>query len=105
MVTVYPTKHSDALEGTWYQLQCDVINVAPVQNLTVRWYRDNDYIRTDTFPNKTKRLVSESSTLTVNLTRGDNGVQFRCEAQLDFGPDGPLLPVVSDNRTVSVHCE
>ncbi|XP_037648953.1 hemicentin-1-like [Sebastes umbrosus] len=103
MVTVYPTKYSDALEGTWYQLQCDVINVAPVQNLTVKWYRDNLYIRTDTFPKKTKRLVSESSTLTVNLTRGDHGVQFRCEAQLDFGPDGPLLPVVSDNRTVSVH--
>ncbi|XP_074512460.1 vascular cell adhesion protein 1-like [Sebastes fasciatus] len=103
MVTVYPTKYADALEGTWYQLQCDVINVAPVQNLTVKWYRDNDYIRTDTFTKKTKRLVSESSTLTVNLTRGDNGVQFRCEAQLDFGPDGPLLPVVSDNHTVSVH--
>ena len=22
-----------------YQLQCDIVNVAPVQNLTVRWYQ------------------------------------------------------------------
>jgi hypothetical protein len=28
-----------------YQLQCDIVNVAPVQNLTVRWYQGDDLLK------------------------------------------------------------
>ncbi|XP_068575156.1 intercellular adhesion molecule 5 [Cebidichthys violaceus] len=103
-VIMFPTKYEAAVEGRPYELQCDVIDVAPVQHLTVRWYRGNDTIRTDYFtqPNKTKRLVSESFTLAANFSRGENGAQVRCEAQLDFGQHGSQ-PVNSNIHTVSVH--
>ncbi|XP_071389514.1 intercellular adhesion molecule 5 [Centroberyx affinis] len=91
------------VEGTQYQIQCDIINVAPVQNLTVRWYQGNENIRTVSFTNTTKKPVSESSILTLSLSREDNGAQFRCEAQLDLGPQEPQLPTVSsETQTLSV---
>ncbi|CAK6971163.1 intercellular adhesion molecule 5 [Scomber scombrus] len=100
-VQVFPAS-SSAVEGTQYVLQCDIINVAPVQNLTVRWYKDDNIIKTDSFTNTTKTPVSESSVLTVNISRGDSGAQFRCEAQLDVGPNGPQTPVSSNySPTVS----
>lgn len=102
-VFLYPTKYGNFTE---YYLQCDIINVAPVQNLVVRWYKDNQNIKQDSFTNKAKTPVSESSVLIDNINREDNGAQFRCEVQLDFGPYGPQSPVISSNiHIVSVHCE
>uniref|UniRef100_UPI003AAC59FB intercellular adhesion molecule 5 n=1 Tax=Centroberyx gerrardi TaxID=166262 RepID=UPI003AAC59FB len=95
-VTMFPINYAHpVVEGTQYQIQCDIINVAPVQNLTVRWYQGNKNIHTDSFTNTTKKPVSESSILTLNLSREDNGAQVRCEAQLDLGPQEPQLPTVS----------
>ncbi|XP_039971660.1 intercellular adhesion molecule 5 [Xiphias gladius] len=103
LVVVYPIKSVNATAGgTMYELQCDIIKVAPVQNLTVRWYKDNRIIRMDSFSETTKTPVNESSFLTVNVSRGDDGAQVRCEAQLDFGPDGPKPHAISDTHTVSV---
>ncbi|XP_029293945.1 cell adhesion molecule 2 isoform X3 [Cottoperca gobio] len=101
-VDVYPLKYAAAVEGRLYELQCDIAGAAPVQNLVVRWYKDNRTIKKDTFTNTTKTPVFESSTLTVNISRGEHGAQFRCEAQLDFGPHGPQLFEVSQTHTVSV---
>ncbi|KAM6965921.1 vascular cell adhesion protein 1 [Tautogolabrus adspersus] len=102
-LSMYPTKYfNDLVEGTQYELQCDIIEVAPVQNLIVRWYKGEQIIKTETFSNTTKRPVSESSTLMVNISRGDHGAQFRCEAQLDFGPFGVQTPVISKTHNVSV---
>ncbi|KAM9843450.1 vascular cell adhesion protein 1 isoform 3-T3 [Aulostomus maculatus] len=72
-------------------LQCDIISVAPVQNLVVRWYKDNDLITTNSSTNTSKTPVSESFLLMVS--KEDDMAEFRCEAQLDFGKDGPQLPV------------
>ncbi|XP_056144399.1 intercellular adhesion molecule 5 [Lampris incognitus] len=87
-VLVYDVSYSyQGLEGTQLHLQCDVDNVAPIQNLTVTWYQGNEAIKTDGFShaNKSETPTSESSSLKLNLTRKHNRAQFRCEAQLNLG--------------------
>ncbi|KAL3986904.1 zygote arrest protein 1 [Sarotherodon galilaeus] len=91
-------------EETQYRLQCDIINVAPVQFLTVSWYKNNESIRTMSFNDTTtKTPVNESSILRVNISREENVAEFRCEAGLDFGPHGPKLYVSSQTHRVSAH--
>ncbi|XP_032392822.1 hemicentin-2 isoform X1 [Etheostoma spectabile] len=102
MVRVFSARSVPIEEETPFELQCDIKNVAPVQNLTVRWYKNNQAIREDSFPNPTKTPVNESSTFVVNIRREENGAKFRCEAQLDFGPHGPQ-PVTSDTYIVALH--
>ncbi|XP_067426373.1 intercellular adhesion molecule 5 [Thunnus thynnus] len=104
-VDMFPINHiQDVREDTQYVLQCDILNVAPVKNLVVTWYKDNKIIMTESFTNTTKTPVDESSVLTHNISRGDNGAQFRCEAQLDFGSYGPQRPIISSKtQSVSVH--
>lgn len=102
---MFPSKHvNTVVEGTLYELQCD-INVAPVQNLTVRWYKDNQTVETQAFNRTTKEAIDVSSTLKVNIRRGESGAQFRCEAQLDLGAYGKQPPVISETHRVFVHCE
>ncbi|XP_069004947.1 vascular cell adhesion protein 1 [Embiotoca jacksoni] len=108
-VTVYKNpevllfvKHTDAAaEETQYDLQCDVSNVAPVQNLNVRWYKNNKNIRNDSFKSTTETPENKSFVLVVNISRIENVAPLRCEAQLDFGPDGPQLPVISQTLNIS----
>ncbi|XP_071327955.1 vascular cell adhesion protein 1 [Trachinotus anak] len=102
-VDVYPIDYGKVVEGMEYRLQCDIPEVAPVQKLFVRWYNGNKMIKEDNFNNTAKTPVSESSILSVRISREDDGAQFRCEAQLDFGPHGPKLQTFSGTRTVSVH--
>ncbi|XP_034566554.1 intercellular adhesion molecule 5 [Notolabrus celidotus] len=102
-VAMYPTKYlTDLVEGTLYELQCDILEVAPIQNLTVKWYKGEKVIKIDTFTNTTKKPVDESSILTVNISREDNRAEFWCEAQLDFGPHGVKRPAISKKQPVSV---
>uniref|UniRef100_A0A665UDB5 Ig-like domain-containing protein n=1 Tax=Echeneis naucrates TaxID=173247 RepID=A0A665UDB5_ECHNA len=104
------------VEGTEYELQCNISEVAPVQNLTVRWYKDKVLIKTHSFTNTTKSPPSESSILKFRSNRTDHGAEVQCEAQLDFRPCGPRLPpflsstpfYISDppdiaNKTTEVH--
>uniref|UniRef100_A0A4W6CJT5 Ig-like domain-containing protein n=1 Tax=Lates calcarifer TaxID=8187 RepID=A0A4W6CJT5_LATCA len=68
------------LEGHQYTLQCEVHNVAPVENLIVTFYRGQT------------ALVTEIFTLNINTRKEDDGVQYWCEARL--GPEGPQPPLV-----------
>lgn len=106
-VLMFPTRDAYAVvEGTPYELRCVVQDVAPVQNLTVRWYKNSETVMIDSFTSSTTKIpVDQSSTLTVNISRGESGAQFRCEAQLDFGPHGPQPPVMHATQPVYVHCE
>ncbi|XP_035766770.1 uncharacterized protein LOC102782264 [Neolamprologus brichardi] len=89
-------------EETQYRLQCDVVNVAPVQYLTVSWYKNSEKIQTESFNDTTtKTPVNKSSILRVNIRREENVVEFRCEAQLHFGPHRPKLPAISQTHSVS----
>lgn len=92
-------------EGEESQLKCDFINVAPVQNLTVKWYRGNESIKTQMFEGYSMQPVNRSSYLTVRHERGDNGKKFSCRAELHLGPNGPnpVPTVTSEPYTADVN--
>nr|XP_046160389.1 hemicentin-1-like [Oncorhynchus gorbuscha] len=95
-VSVYPQSHSGPMvEGTEYQLQCDIQKVAPLRSLVVRWYKGNETVKTETFHNSTRIPVDVFSTLNITPRRYEDEVKYRCEAELDLGPKGPLASVLS----------
>uniref|UniRef100_A0A671QIN9 Ig-like domain-containing protein n=1 Tax=Sinocyclocheilus anshuiensis TaxID=1608454 RepID=A0A671QIN9_9TELE len=76
-------------EGEPYELQCDVHNVAPVQNLTVNWYKGQTLLDQTTFTDTSETPVNKTATLLIRPDRADDGAQYRCEAELDLGAEGP----------------
>ncbi|XP_073713089.1 intercellular adhesion molecule 1 [Misgurnus anguillicaudatus] len=111
-VTVYKTPDSVSIntvdqtvtEGSWYELQCDIMEVAP-GNVTVKWFKGETEVKTETFINTTKTPVNETSTLNIPAVRDDDGVQYRCEAELELGEDGPQPPpkVTSEPLKITVY--
>ncbi|XP_070703581.1 hemicentin-1 [Pempheris klunzingeri] len=95
--------HSVMTEMGEYNFICDIHNVAPVQNLTIRWYRGDTIISTDTFDNPIKEPVNQSSVFSFTPTRRDNGATFRCEAHLDLRTEGPQLNVSSEEFNITVN--
>ncbi|XP_073713117.1 vascular cell adhesion protein 1-like [Misgurnus anguillicaudatus] len=79
-------------EGSQYELQCDIVNVAPVKRLIVKWFKGETEVKTETFNDTIKTPVNETSTLQITAVRSDDGVQYRCEAELKLGADGPQPP-------------
>ncbi|XP_067087915.1 vascular cell adhesion protein 1-like [Osmerus mordax] len=93
------------LEGKEYQLLCEVQNIAPVQYLTLRWYRGQTEVYTHSFSDLTPTSpVQVSSILLVTPSVIDDGTQYRCVAELDLGPEGPQTPptVTSEPLNISV---
>ncbi|XP_058624966.1 intercellular adhesion molecule 1-like isoform X6 [Onychostoma macrolepis] len=98
-VTVYKTPDSVSIstvdhsgpmmEGEQYKLQCDVHNVAPVQYLTVKWYKGETLLNQTIFTDTSETPVNETVTLQIRPDRDDDGAQYRCEAELDLGAEGP----------------
>ncbi|XP_036423424.1 CD166 antigen-like isoform X2 [Colossoma macropomum] len=93
------------IEGEQYELQCDIQNVAPVEFLTVSWYKGDTLVKNITFTDPIKTPVNLSDTLQISPSRDDDGAQYRCEAELDLGPEGPQPPptVTSDPLTITVY--
>lgn len=92
------------LEGADYQLTCDVINVAPVQNLRVTWSDSFRDIETQTFNETASAPVNVSSFINVTAKREYDRDYFWCNAELHLGPDIPNPHRLRFNSTV-VHCE
>ncbi len=69
-------------EGEQYELQCDVHNVAPVQNLTVKWYKGQTLLNQTIFTDTIETPVNETVRLLIRPDRADDGAQYRCEAEL-----------------------
>lgn len=95
------------VEGNEYLLKCDIINVAPVQKLKVKWYRDDTTVHTQIYNNHSHVPVNVSSELRVTPERDYNKAVFRCEAELHLGPQGPaVIPTVASSPYIAVvHCE
>ncbi|KAL0992893.1 hypothetical protein UPYG_G00100640 [Umbra pygmaea] len=103
-VSISPLSHSGPMvEGNQYQLQCNIQNVAPLKNLVVKWYKGNESIDTKTYrdPNK-KKPVNKSLTLNITASRDDDGAQFRCEAELHLGPEGPQTPPTVTSELLNI---
>lgn len=80
-------KQNTGIEKTTYELQCYVFNAAPIQNLTIEWYKNNKIVKEMSFSETVRTPVNESSILEIDVSREENIVQFRCEALLNFGPE------------------
>lgn len=96
------------VEGREYQLLCEVQNIAPVQYLTLRWYRGQTEVYNHTFSELSPATpVQVSSTLLINPGRVEDGAPYRCEATLELGPEGPQPPpkVKSEPLSITVHCK
>uniref|UniRef100_A0A8C5F9D5 Ig-like domain-containing protein n=1 Tax=Gadus morhua TaxID=8049 RepID=A0A8C5F9D5_GADMO len=92
------------LEGHQYNLQCRVQNVRPIQNLAVTFYKG------DTILDSVQSRSSENTTVTetftsfsFNSSRGDDGVQYWCEAKLNLGQQGPPPVTMSERLTTTVY--
>ncbi|KAL2101559.1 hypothetical protein ACEWY4_003320 [Coilia grayii] len=97
-VTVYNTpnslrvtsnRHGPLAEGKNITLICHIENIAPVQKLTVRWFRgDTKILENLSFGTSVgPQNITDSYTFSPNLS--DNETQCRCEAELDLGPGSP----------------
>ncbi|MCJ8746095.1 hypothetical protein PDJAM_G00137840 [Pangasius djambal] len=106
-VSISTVNHTGPMiEGREYELQCNVQNVAPVHLLTVNWYKGQHLVESvGSDNNSSTNPVTYSNTLCINTSKDDDGVQYRCEAELKLGPEGPQPPpiVTSDPLNITVH--
>ncbi|KAL0197088.1 hypothetical protein M9458_005628, partial [Cirrhinus mrigala] len=105
-VSISIVNHSRPMkEEEQYELQCDVQDVAPVQHLTVKWYKGQTLLDQTTFNDTLIIPVDEVATLLIRPDRADDGAQYRCETELDLGAEGPQPPptVTSKLLSITVH--
>ncbi|XP_053349183.1 cell adhesion molecule 4-like isoform X2 [Clarias gariepinus] len=105
-VSISTVDHTEPMiEGRQYKLLCDVQNVAPVHLLTVNWYKGHHFVKRESVSGENKFPVNVNVTLQISLSKDDDGVQYRCEAGLNLGPEGPQRPpiVTSDPLNITVH--
>ncbi|XP_043091657.1 hemicentin-1-like [Puntigrus tetrazona] len=89
-VSISTVNHSGPMmEGKEYKLQCDVLGVAPVQYLTVKWYKGQTLLNQTTFNDNIKTPVNKTATLLIRPDRADDGAQYKCVAELVLGAEGP----------------
>lgn len=101
-----PGQLGSMIEGETYRMRCDIVNVAPVANVSVHWYKGDQIIYTEKREGSTPFPDNISSAFDLTAQRGDNGTQFWCEAKLDLSPSVPNMPtVLSEPQEVTVLCK
>ncbi|XP_030645045.1 hemicentin-1-like [Chanos chanos] len=78
------------VEGNQYQLECEIQSVAPVQNLTVKWFRGKTLLNESnvsefSVTGNIHENVTVTDRYTITASRDDHGVQYKCEAELKLG--------------------
>lgn len=106
-ISIRQANHTGPMvEGKEYQLLCEVQNIAPVQYLTLRWYRGQTEVYQHSFSDLTSSSpVQVSSTLVITPTKAENDAEYKCVAELELGPEGPQPPptLASEPLAVSVY--
>ncbi|KAM8772894.1 intercellular adhesion molecule 1-like [Acanthopagrus schlegelii] len=102
-VSISLVNHTGAMqEHRLYTLQCSVEDVAPVENLTVTFYRGQTALGPpQSSSNRSKEPATEIFTLNFTPSREDDGAEFWCEAELDLGPEGPQHPPVVKSQHIT----
>lgn len=93
------------IENEEYSFTCSILNIAPVQNLTVRWYKGNQVIYSENLTNSTKHPTNQTSIFRFTPTRQDDRTTIRCEAHMDLGPEGPQFNASSRELSIGVMCK
>ncbi|KAL0197080.1 hypothetical protein M9458_005620, partial [Cirrhinus mrigala] len=102
-VSISTVNHSGPMiEGEQYELQCDVLDVAPLQYLTVKWYKGQTLLNQTTFTDTSITPVNKTATILITADRADDGAQYRCEAELKLGAEGPQPPPVKTSEPLSI---
>ncbi|KAM7419672.1 hypothetical protein PAMA_016659 [Pampus argenteus] len=91
--------------GHVYSLECVVQEVAPIENLTVIFYRGQTVLDRKTLFNTEKTPVTTAFTADIKPSEDDDGAQYWCEAELQLGAEGPQPPpaVASEKLTATVY--
>ncbi|XP_054892048.1 hemicentin-2-like [Poeciliopsis prolifica] len=92
----------EMIENEAYSFTCNIFNIAPVQNLTVRWYKGNQVIYSENLTNSTKQPTNQTSIFRFTPTRQDDRTTIRCEAHMDLGPESPQFNVSSRELRIGV---
>lgn len=97
------------LEAHRYTLQCAVRDVAPVQNLTVTFYKGQKSLGSlkSTQHRNCKLPKTEIYTMDIMPSKEDDRAQYWCEAKLELEAAGEQRPLVvsSQTFTATVLCE
>ncbi|XP_061556931.1 basement membrane-specific heparan sulfate proteoglycan core protein-like [Phycodurus eques] len=106
-VTIKVVNHTGPMvAGKEYQLLCEVQNVAPVQYLNLKWYKERREVYNRSFIDlNSPSPVQVSSILLITPSEADDGAQYSCVAELELGPEGPQPPpnVTSEPLRASVY--
>lgn len=105
------SSHTDRLvQGQTYEINCDVVNVAPVKQLSVHWYKGKLHespqrVHTDTYDDPSLYPGNKSSVFRGFARKDDHESLIWCEAEMKFGPKLGLLPNRSQPHKMEVLCK
>uniref|UniRef100_A0A3B1ICF2 Sc:d0202 n=1 Tax=Astyanax mexicanus TaxID=7994 RepID=A0A3B1ICF2_ASTMX len=92
------------VEGNIIELHCRVENAAPVKDMMIAWFKGKDKVKTDQFfRDTTITPKNESRNMTFIVNRSHNGLEYRCEALLLLGPEGPQPPPTKTSETLRLN--
>ncbi|XP_048104800.1 carcinoembryonic antigen-related cell adhesion molecule 5-like isoform X2 [Alosa alosa] len=94
------------VEEHTYWLECEVQSVAPVNNLTVIWFRGDSKLEQSDFTQfnivgDRDQNVTVRANLSITASREDNRASYSCAAQLDLNTPEPI----PNNRSNSILLE